>query len=126
MSFSRRLALLLALGLAAATAALAQSSNSSSNPADSASDAGQTLAQAEQPATQFQSQEQFPIGIERPGVGLVQILILRNSPDLRGGRHAVNPAASLIDPLVQPLLVDGQPRGFDECPNRARCIRVGQ
>ncbi len=56
---------------------------------------------------QLHAQQQLAIGIERPGVGFIEILFLRHTPDLRRRRRAVNAAASLVDSLIQPLFVNG-------------------
>src|SRR5439155_11851742 len=73
---------------------------------------------------ELDAHEQLTIGIEWPGVRLVQILVLRHAPDLRGRRRAVDPAASLADSVIDALLVNRQTHGLDERPDRAWRVRV--
>ena len=64
---------------------------------------------------EFQTQQEFAIGIERPCVGLVQILVWEIPQICAAVGDAVNAAASFVSALLHSLFVDGKPHGFHEC-----------
>ena len=75
---------------------------------------------------QLDAEQKFAIRIERPRVGLIQIFVGRNAPDLSRGGHAVDAAPSFVNPLIHALLVDRKSHGFDEGPDRGRRVRMAQ
>ncbi len=102
MSFSRRLALLLALGLAAVTAALAQSSSSSSTPEASAPAADQAQAQA---AAQSQGQVSVQARIrarraQRRAAAIHEAYDHRYEANLGFGYLRFNPGPGPVSPVT--------------------------
>src|SRR3984885_11047550 len=63
----------------------------------------------------FHAEEQFAIGIERPGIRFFFILLLRDTPDLGGVGNPVTAATSFRKPIdAYAFVVDGKAYGFNE------------
>ena len=70
---------------------------------------------------EFKAEEQFAVGVERPGVGFLHVLVLGDAPDLGGGGVAVDAAASFCQTVISDACADGR----ESEPLRRRRARAG-
>src|SRR4029077_1308977 len=74
----------------------------------------------------FYTQQKLSFWIEWPGIGLLFVLLHRNSPDRRRRRGPVRAATPLTEHRSDALFVDGEADGFHKRLDGSRRVRVGE
>src|SRR6516162_9866490 len=75
---------------------------------------------------ELQAKKKLPARVERPRVGFLEVLVLRDSPDSRCGRRPVNASPPLGDAVIDAFFVVGQAHRLHKRPRSARRVRVTQ